>query len=137
VTTPAGAGGLAGGASWPGPWVADTALSPEERREFEERRAAIEARADRLARERGACGDLRARVRDSLLEVRQVRSVEVGWILLTAHPPKMPVTFAVRLGSGRVVWDRLVVTVPVSPRVVPLGGSAPDAAAVPCDPGAP
>jgi hypothetical protein len=46
----------------------------------------------------------------------------------------MPVAFAVALGSGRIVWDRLTVPVPLRPTVVPLGGGQADPAAPPCRP---
>jgi hypothetical protein len=82
----------------------------------------------------GSCGDLRSLVRESLAGIQQVHAVEVGLVLLTSSPPKMPVTFALALTSGRVVWDRLTVTVPVRPGVVPLGGPAGERAAPPCGP---
>jgi hypothetical protein len=124
VVAPAGTHGLAGVA--PGPWVHDVILSAAERRELDERRAALEARAQVLADELGECGDLRARVRRGLSGVQQVRSVEVGLVLMTSYPPRMPVTFSIALGSGRLVWDRLTVIVPVRATVRPLGSAMGD-----------
>ena len=122
------------GGGWTGPWASETALSPHERRELAERRAVVEARARELAEGAAACGDLRAVVRERLVGVEHVRAVEVGPVLLTSDPPRMPVAFAVALRSGRVVWDRLVVTVPVRPRVVPLGAAAGADRVAPCPP---
>ena len=51
------------GGSWEGPWVGDTILTPMERREVVERRAALEARASELGERLGACRDLRLIVR--------------------------------------------------------------------------
>ena len=116
-----------------GPWVGETILSSAERREFEERRAAVEARASDLAERVGACANLQSLVRGGLASLQHVRAVEAGPVLLTSHPPRMPIAFAVALGSGRVVWDRLAVTVPVRPKVVPLGRAPGDPAAPPCD----
>jgi hypothetical protein len=132
---PAGAGVFAGSGAGPrGPWVDDVTLTPAERREFDERRAAVQARADDWADRTGTCLDFRSRVRDDLAGVQHVRSVEVGFVLLTSKPPRIPVSFAITLDSGRVVWDRLTVTVPMRPRVVlldaPVGGVAVSA----CDP---
>jgi hypothetical protein len=133
AAVPAGAGGFMGSGSEPGRWVGEAVLSSEERREFEERRAALEARANALTDRVSSCGDPRSLVRENLAGVQHVRAVEVGLILLTSDPPKMPVTFAIALGSGRVVWDRLTVTVSVRPSIVPLGGPG-DRAALPCGP---
>jgi hypothetical protein len=112
--------------------VGEAILFPDERRQFEERRAAFGARADDLAARVGSCGDLRSLVREELTGVQHVHAVEVGLVLLTSDPPRMPVAFAVALDTGRVVWDRLTVTVPVSPRVVPLGGPSESQAAPRC-----
>jgi len=135
AAVPAGGDGLSGSASWPAPWVSETVLSPDERRQFQERRAALGARAGALAARVGSCGDLRSLVREELTGVRHVHAVEVGLVLLTSAPPSVPVTFAVALDTGRVVWDRLTVTVPVNPRFVPLGGSSESRAAPPCSRG--
>jgi hypothetical protein len=135
AAVPAGGDGLSGSGSWTAPWVSETVLSPDERRQFEDRREALETRAGALAARVGSCGDLRSRVREELTGVQHVHAVEVGLVLLTSDPPRMPVTFAVALDTGRVVWDRLTVTVPVRPRLVLLGGlSASDAAPL-CAPG--
>lgn len=123
-----------GGGRSAGPWVGDIILSPGERREVLERRAALEARASELGERLGACRDLRAIVREGLAEVRQVQAVEVGLVLLTSSPPKMPATFAIELSSGRVVRDQITVTVPVTPGLVLLGGAAGNHVAPPCVP---
>ena len=134
AAVPAVTHGFTVGGSRPGPWVDDAVLSPGERSELEERRAALATRATDLIDRMGSCGDLRSLVRESLAGIQQVHAVEVGLVLLTSSPPKMPVTFALALTSGRVVWDRLTVTVPVRPGVVPLGGPAGERAAPPCGP---
>jgi len=134
AAVPAVTSGFTVGLSGPGPWVDDTVLSPGERSEFEARRAALATHATDLIDRMGSCGDLRSLVRESLAGIQQVHAVEVGLVLLTSSPPKMPVTFALALTSGRVVWDRLTVTVPVRPGVVPLGGPAGERAAPPCGP---
>jgi hypothetical protein len=133
VALPAGADGPSSGRR-PELWVDETILTPEERREFEARRAAVEARAEALAAREGPCGDLRSRVRQDLADVQHVRAVEVGLVLLTSDPPRMPVTFAISLTSGRLVWDRLTVTVPVRPSVVPLGRASDDPPVPRCRP---
>jgi hypothetical protein len=133
----AAAGGFTGGGLAPdpsAPWVDDVALSSAERRELDARRAALKTRADDVAGLLGSCLDLRSRVRSSLAGVQHVRAVEVGLVLFTSHPPQLPVTFATALGSGRVVRDRLMVIVPVRPRVVPLDGSPGSIPAPRCPP---
>ena len=133
AAVPAVTSGFTVGGSRPGPWADDTVLSPGERSEFEERRAALATHATDLIDRMGSCGDLRSLVRESLAGIQHVHAVEVGLVLLTSSPPKIPVTFAIALTSGRVVWDRLTVTVPVRAIVVPLGGPG-ERAAPPCGP---
>lgn len=130
VTTSSGADGLTGrrpvpdvpSAAWV-PWADDVILSSAERGELDARRAALEARVDEVVGLRGHSGDLRSLVRESLAGIQHVRAVEVERLLFISDPPQMPVTFATALGSGRVVRDRLRVTVPVRPRLIPLDRS--------------
>jgi hypothetical protein len=127
-----GVGAARGAGGSPGAWAEETHLSPAERRELRERRAALESEVTLLLDRAGACEDPRSRVRQSLAAVRHVRGVEVGSVLLTSSPPRVPVAVGIALNSGRVVWDRLMVTVAVRPWLLPLGSADSDAPAPVC-----
>jgi hypothetical protein len=132
AAVPVGVGAARGVGGSPGSWAEEAPLSPAERRELRERRAALKRQVAVLLERPGPCGDPRSRVRQSLAAIEHVRGVEVGFVVLASDPPRMPVAVGIALASGRVVWDRLVVTVAVSPRLVPLGRADSDAPVSAC-----
>lgn len=98
-------------------------LTVDERREFLERRAAVEARVDEFRQRLLApCRNLRDAVRTALESVERVRAMDPGPALLTSDPPKFRVSYVVALTSGRYVGDEVVVEVPLDVRVVPVAG---------------
>jgi hypothetical protein len=98
-------------------------LTEPERQEFASRRAAVEARVEDFRRRLVApCTDLRGVVREVLESVDHVGAVDPGPALLTSDPPKFRVNYVVALTSGRLVYDEIVMVVPLAVHVLPAGG---------------
>ena len=113
-------------------------LTAQERRDLEERRAAVETRVEEFARQMVTpCPSISGFVRNALASVDRIGAVNAGPILLTSDPPKLRVSYVVALTSGRLVPDEVIVVVPLQARVSPAGNEALGGRLRPCGGGVP